>query len=276
MNLFKNCPKRCPRLKGPKALQNKSHYPLISMLLKCKDWTKFRRKQRPQKYPNCQVMAIFARSPKTRIFRKGARGGPWEIFQKSPKKQASFETGQSALAQMILSSNQYALKVQRLQMILALTTAPKVPEWPSYANFRKVTQNLHFLKNCKRGTNGNFLNNAQKVALLRKSQKLSCGNGFILQLVCAKSAKTGQDFSAKSGSKSARIAKLWQFLAWSPKTRIFLKRLKGGSKEIFQKSPTKQPSFEWPQSPLAQMALSSNLYALKVQRLEKILAQTPA
>ena len=67
---------------------------------------------------------------------------------------------------MALSSNKYALKVQRLQMILALTTAPKVPEWPSYGNFWKVTQNPHFLKTCKGGTKGNFSKIAQKVALV--------------------------------------------------------------------------------------------------------------
>ena len=65
---FKNRPKRCPRLKGPKALWRKCHYPLNSMLLKCKDWRRFRRKQRLQKCQNGQVIAIFARSPKTRIF----------------------------------------------------------------------------------------------------------------------------------------------------------------------------------------------------------------
>ena len=51
-------------------------------------------------------------------------------------------------------------------MILALTTAPKVPEWPSYGNFRKVTQNLHFLKKGQKGDQWKFLKNAQKVALL--------------------------------------------------------------------------------------------------------------
>ena len=65
-------------------------------------------------------------------------------------------------------------------MILALTTAPKVPEWPSYGNIRKVTQNLHFLKNSKGGTKGNFSKIAQKVALVPKAQKHSGGNGIIL------------------------------------------------------------------------------------------------
>ena len=65
-------------------------------------------------------------------------------------------------------------------MILALTTAPKVPEWPSYGNFRQVTQNPHFLKKCKGGTKGNFSKIAQKVARVCKAKKNSDGNGIIL------------------------------------------------------------------------------------------------
>ena len=66
--LFKNRPKRCARFKGPKALWRKWHYPLNSVRLKWKDWRRFRNKQRLQKCPNGQVIAIFARSPKTHIF----------------------------------------------------------------------------------------------------------------------------------------------------------------------------------------------------------------
>ena len=65
---FKNRPKSSPCLKGPKAHWRKLNYTLIKMLLKCKDWKIFWRKQRLQKCPNGQVMAIIARSPKTRIF----------------------------------------------------------------------------------------------------------------------------------------------------------------------------------------------------------------
>ena len=61
------------------------------------------------------------------------------------------------LAQMALSSNLFAFKVQ--------TAAPKVPEWPSYGNFREVIQNLHFLKKGKEGTKKNFSKIAQKVPL---------------------------------------------------------------------------------------------------------------
>ena len=77
---FKNRPKISPRLKGPKALWRKWHYPVISMYLKCKDWKRFWQKKRLQKYANGQVMAILARSSKTAFSKKSAKGGPGRIF----------------------------------------------------------------------------------------------------------------------------------------------------------------------------------------------------
>ena len=82
---FKNRPKKSLRLKGPKTIRRKWHYPLFSMHLNCKDWRRFWRKQRLQTCPNNQVMAILARSTKTRIFCKRANGGPRKIFKNRPK-----------------------------------------------------------------------------------------------------------------------------------------------------------------------------------------------
>ena len=70
------------------------------------------------------------------------------------------------------------------------------------------------------------------------------------------------------------MGKLWQLSQGHPNTRIFWKSAKGGPREIFQKLPKKLPSFERPKSTLVQMALFYNLYALKLQRLDKILRQT--
>ena len=88
-NFLKNRLKSSLRLKFSKALWRKQHYPLISMHLKCKDWTRFGRKHRLQKCPNGQVITIFARSVKTHIFMQRAKEGPIEIFRKSPKKMPS-------------------------------------------------------------------------------------------------------------------------------------------------------------------------------------------
>ena len=70
--------------------------------------------------------------------------------------------------------------MQGLEKILAQKADPKVPEWLSYSNSRKVTQNPHFLKKCKGGTKGYFLNIAQKVALPSKTQQHSGANGITL------------------------------------------------------------------------------------------------
>ena len=154
-----------------KALCRKWHYPLIRIHLKCKDWRRFKRTQRLKKCPNGQVMAVFGRSPKTRIFRKSAKGRPREVFQKSPKKQPSLKWANSSLAQMSLSSKLYPLIMQGLKKILAQTAAPKLPEWPSYGNFGRVTQNPHFLKKEQRGDQGKFVKNRPKSSPRLKGAK---------------------------------------------------------------------------------------------------------
>ena len=71
--------------------------------------------------------------------------------------------------------------MQRLAKSLAQTAAFKVPEWPSYGNFGKVTQNPHFLKKCgKGGRREIFKKIAQKVALVEKAQNQSGANVIIL------------------------------------------------------------------------------------------------
>ena len=130
--------------------------------------------------PNGQVIAIFARSPKTRIFWKSAKGGPREIFQKSPKKMPSLKRPKSTLAKMSLSCNLYPLILQRLEKILAHKAALRLPEWPSYGNFCKVALNPHFLKKCKGGSKKNVSKIDQKVALVWMAQKHTGANGIIL------------------------------------------------------------------------------------------------
>ena len=121
------------------------------MHLKCKDWRRFRRKPRLQTWPNGQVMAIFGRSPKTRIFWKKAKGRPRETFKKSPKKYPLLQRAKSTLPKMSLTYNLYPLILQRLEKILAHKAALRLPEWASYGYFCKVTLNPHFLKKCKGG-----------------------------------------------------------------------------------------------------------------------------
>ena len=78
----------------------------------------------------------------------------------------SLKRPKSTLAQMSLSFKLYPLITEKKKKILAQKAGPKLPEWLSYGNSRKVTQNPHFLKNCKGGTKGKISKIAQKVALV--------------------------------------------------------------------------------------------------------------
>ena len=112
---------------------------------------------------------------------------------------------------MVLSCNYYALKGQRLEKILAQTAALKVPEWPSYGNSRKVTQNPHFLRKVQRGNQCKFFKNRQKSsprftglrALLRKWHYPLIS----IHLKC----KNWRRFKRKQRLQKCRMAKLWQF-----------------------------------------------------------------
>ena len=133
-----------------------------------------------------------------------------------------------------------------MEKILAQKVARKGPEWPSYCNYRKVTQNPRFLKKCKGGTKESFSKITQKVALRSKTQQHSGANGIILKLVCNYSAKTGKDFGAKSGSKRAPMTKLWQFRQAHPKPAFSEKVRRGDQKTFFKNHPKSSPHFKGP------------------------------
>ena len=68
---------------------------------------------------------------------------------------------------MALSSNYYALNEQRIEMIFAQTTAPKVPGWPSDGNFLQGHPKPAFSKKLEKGEQEKFFKKiAQKVALV--------------------------------------------------------------------------------------------------------------
>ena len=69
---------------------------------------------------------------------------------------------------MALSSHSYLIKVRGLKKILPQKVAPKVPEWPSYGNFRKVTQTLIFWKSAKGGQRGIFKKSPKKLTSIKR------------------------------------------------------------------------------------------------------------
>ena len=148
--------------------------------LKCKDGRIFWFKQRLQKFPNGQVMGIFARSFKTRIFWKKRTGDQGKFFKNLPKIRPPLKGPKALLRKWHYHLICMHLMGKDWKRFWGKRAAPKVPEWPSYCNFGKVTQNPHFLKKWKGGTRGNFSKIAQKDALAEKAHKHSGANGIIL------------------------------------------------------------------------------------------------
>ena len=177
---FKNNQKSSPRLKGRTVLWRKWHYPLISVHLKWKYWIEFWRKRRLQKCPNGQVMAILARSPKTRIFCKTAKEGPSKFFKNRPKSSPRLKGPKALWRKWHYPLIRMHLNFKDWRRLLGKKAAPKGPELPSYGNFRKVTQNPHFLRKCKAGTKRNFSKIAKQVVLALKTQQHSGAHGIIL------------------------------------------------------------------------------------------------
>ena len=167
--IFKNRPKSSPRLKGPKGFWRKWHNPLISMHLKTKDCERFWHKKRLKECPNCQVMAIFAWSPKTRIFWKSLKGGQGKFFKNRPKSSLRLKSSKALCRRWNYPQTTMLLRCKDWTRFWGKKAAPKVPERRSYGNFCKVTQNPHFLKKCKRGPNRDFSKIAQKDAAALKA-----------------------------------------------------------------------------------------------------------
>ena len=84
---------------------------------------------------------------------------------------------------------------------------------------------------------------------LGEFRKISLGPPFKLfqkMRVFGDHAKTGEDFGANGGSKSARMAKLWQFSQGRPKPPFCAKVQRGDQGKFFKNHPKSNPSFKNP------------------------------
>ena len=150
------------------------------MHLKDKDWRRFWGKKAAPKVPEWPSYGNFCKVTQNPHFLKKCKGGTKGNFSKIAQKRALVWKAQKHSSANGIILYLHAPKLQRLENIVAQTAAPKVPERPSYGNFRKLTQKPHFLKKCKWGTKGNFSKIAQKDALPEKAQKHTGANGIIL------------------------------------------------------------------------------------------------
>ena len=93
LKFFKNRPKSTLRLKGPKALCPKWHYPPTCMLLRCKDWRRFLAQMAAPKVPERRSYGTFCKVTQNPHFLKKCKVGTKVSFSKIAKKVALASKG---------------------------------------------------------------------------------------------------------------------------------------------------------------------------------------
>ena len=85
---LKNRANSSPRLKGPKALWRKWHYPVISVFLKCRDWARFWRLKAAERVPELPSYRNLCMVTQNPHFLKKFKGGTKGNFSKIAQKVA--------------------------------------------------------------------------------------------------------------------------------------------------------------------------------------------
>ena len=118
---------------------------------------------------------------------------------------------------MALFSNLYALELQRLEKILRPTSGSKSARMAKLWQFGQGHPKAAFCEKVQREDQGKFFKNHPKSGRPFKNPTALWRKWHYPLIRCTYSAKDGKDFGAKSGSKRARMAKLWQFRQGHPK-----------------------------------------------------------
>ena len=105
------------------------------------------------------------------FLKKERRGDQGKFFKNRPKSSPRLKGPKAHWRKWHYPLISMHLKCKDWRRFWRKKRLQRVPEWPSYCNFCKVTQNPHFLKKCKRGTKGNFSKIALEVASLKKPKK---------------------------------------------------------------------------------------------------------
>ena len=123
--------------------------------------------------------------PKPAFSKKVQRGEQEKFFKNRPKSSPRLKGLKALWRKWHYRLISMHLKCKDWKRFWRKKRLQRVLEWPSYCNFCNVTQNPHFLKNCKGGIKGNFSKIAQKIAFVWKAQKHSAVSGIIPGLVCS-------------------------------------------------------------------------------------------
>ena len=119
--------------------------------------------------------------------------------------------------------------------------APKVPEWPSYCNFLQCHPKPTFSEKVQKGDQGKFFKNHPKCSPRLKGLKALAQMALSSNQNALKVQRLEKSLREKSMSKSARMAKLWQFLPGHPKPAFSEKVLSGDQGKVFKNRQKRSP-----------------------------------
>ena len=181
--------------------------------------------------------------PKPAFSEKVQRGDQRKCLKNRQKSSPHFKSLEG-LAQMALSSNQNALKVERLHKILGQKSGFKSARMAKLLQFLQGHPKPAFSKKVQREDQGIFFKNRPKSSFRLKGPNTLAQMSLSSNQDALKVQRLEKILGQKSGSKSSLIAKLFQFLQGHPKPAFSEKVEKGSKENVSKKSPKDQPSFE--------------------------------
>ena len=165
-------------------------------------------------------MAIFARSPKTRIFWKVQRGDQGKLFKNRPKSSTRFKGPRAHWRKWHYPLISMHLKCKEWKRFTRKQRFQKCPNGQVMANLRKVTQKPYFLKKCKAGTKRNFSKIAQEVPSFERFKALWSKRHYPVISIHLK-CNDRKRFRRKQRLQKCKNGQDMGIFARSPKTPIF-------------------------------------------------------
>ena len=98
--------------------------------------------------------------------------------------------------------------------------------------FSRIHSKPAFSEKVQRGDQEKFFKNRSKSKPRLEGRKALLRKWYYPLILVHLRAKTGQDFGANSGFKSARMAKLWQFSQGHPKPAFSEKKQRGDQEKL--------------------------------------------
>ena len=224
-----NRPKSRPTIRAQKTPRRKSHYPLISMRLKCKHRTTFWRKRRLEKRTQSRAMANFAKALKSAVFWDLAKGGPRENRPKSRPTIRAQKTPRRKSHYPLISMR---LKCKHRTTFWRKRRLEKRTQSRAMANFAKALKSAVFWDLAKGGPRENRPKSRPTIRAQKTPRRKSHYPLISMRLKCKHRTTFWRKRRLEKRTQSRAMANFAKAL----KSAVFWDLAKGGPRENRPKS----------------------------------------